>query len=102
MHTKLLILSALFSNTALANISNVKIVDDIVYFTYLNQTSAACVEAGNSNVWAFSLNAQNGPDLYRALLHAQSSSSKVTVESTLTCSDKAGYETPRAISVSYN
>ncbi|MBQ4847874.1 hypothetical protein [Pseudoalteromonas sp. MMG005] len=79
----------------MANISNVKIVDDIVYFTYLNQTPAVCVEEGNSNVWALSLNTQNGPDLCRALLHAESSTLKLRVESTQTCSDRADYETPR-------
>ena len=90
------------TNLFASSISNVVIQDNIIYFNSQQRAAAACVDASNHYTWAFSLNSKNGPSLYRALLHAQTSSLKITIDSTGECQDIQGYETPKAISVSYN
>jgi hypothetical protein len=85
-----------------SSISNVVIRDDVIFFNSQQANLAACVDGSKSHTWAFSLNSENGPSLYRALLHAQASSLKITIDSTGECQDVQGYETPKAISVSYN
>ncbi|WP_448566728.1 hypothetical protein [Thalassotalea ganghwensis] len=82
-----------------ANLTSLKVKDDIVYFTTDEQRTnvPSCMATDNASSWTVSLNTPTGNAIYALLVTASADKRQVTVEGAEDCGDVIGYE--RAASV---
>ena len=95
-------LSLLTTPAFAAKVTSVNVDNGIVYFLTdesKSGTRPVCVDTGNEQFWAFSLQSTEGKNLYRALLTANASGKSIDVESANDCQAIGGYERPQSISV---
>ncbi|PAJ73592.1 hypothetical protein CJF42_15120 [Pseudoalteromonas sp. NBT06-2] len=86
---------------AASQLTEIKIEDDIVYFTTkeILTTTVTCVLTENIGRWAFTLRSTNGKGIHLALMTAATSGQKISVTSANDCHDKNGFERPLSVSV---
>lgn len=99
----LIVLCVFLSQSVMAamQLTDIKIEDDVLYFTTSENASviASCVLTDNKGKWAFNMQSVHGKGMYLALMTAAASGQKISVTSANDCNDKYGFERPLSVKV---
>lgn len=92
----------LITSFAHANITSIKVEQDVAYFsisTAKTKASPSCMLAANSQLWSLSLTTATGKASYVLLVAAVADKQVIAVTSANDCSDATGFERAQSIKV---